>query len=469
MRSLSWLNAAWLAVLFFGLGQLPAAVLAQQVVPQVAPGAQEAETVAAEPTVPAAGPSLGELAERVRSALAAAEAALASEEARLDELAARNGRRTLPDGRPSGAQAAANTRLWGQLIRELEGDRRELRDALRGVLASVDPHVTELARRLSVQRGQAEARSEERAETEKAARDGQPAAQHQAEPEAVERGDAEGEYAVGRVFRDCPACPDMIVVPPGHFDMGSPDSEAGRDNDEGPVHQVTVGYRFAVGVHEVTRGEFGRFVSATNRVMGNKCATWRNDRWWDESGTNWRHPGFSQTDEHPVVCVSWNDAKAYARWLSRETGQRYRLLSESEWEYVARAGASGTRYWDDSQADQCRYVNGADAGTDFRRRAACQDGYAQTAPVGSFTPNGFGLHDVLGNVGEWVEDCWNASYSGAPSNGRAWRRGDCKLRVVRGGSWAYEPQGLRLANRYGDAAGRRGKVYGFRVARTLTR
>ena len=152
---------------------------------------------------------------------------------------------------------------------------------------------------------------------------------------------AEGEYAVGRVFRDCPDCPDMIVVPPGHFDMGSPDSEAGRDNDEGPVHQVTVGYRFAVGVHEVTRGEFGRFVSATNRVMGNKCATWRNDRWRDESGTNWRHPGFSQTDDHPVVCVSWNDAKAYARWLSRETGQRYRLLSESEWEYVARAGSVG--------------------------------------------------------------------------------------------------------------------------------
>ena len=467
MRSPFWLNAACFAVLFFGLGQLPVAVLAQQ-----------AETVAAEPAAPAAGQPLGDLSERVWSALAAAEAALASEEARLDDLAARNGRRTLPDGRPSGAQAAANARLWEQLIRELEGDRRDLRDALRGVLVSVDPHVTELARRLSVQREQAEARNE----MEKVTRDGQPATQHQAEPESVERGDAEGEeaaqqaadpaegeYAVGRVFRDCPACPDMIVVPPGHFDMGSPDSEAGRDDDEGPVHQVTVGYRFAVGVHEVTRGEFGRFVAATNRVMGNKCAMWRHDRWRDEAGTNWRHPGFSQTDEHPVVCVSWNDAKAYARWLSRETGQRYRLLSESEWEYVARAGAFGARYWDDSQADQCRYVNGADASTDFRRRAACEDGYAQTAPVGSFTPNGFGLHDVLGNVGEWVEDCWNASYSGAPSNGRAWRRGDCKLRVVRGGSWAYKPEGLRFANRYGEAAGLRGKVYGFRVARTLTR
>ena len=168
------------------------------------------------------------------------------------------------------------------------------------------------------------------------------------------------------------------------------------------------------------------------------------------------------------LCVSWNDAKAYARWLSQETGKRYRLSSEAEWEYVARAGSRAARYWKED-SDQCRNANGADASTDFRGRAACSDGYSETSPVGSYLANAFGLHDVLGNVWEWVEDCWNHTYSGAPSTGRAWRRGDCDLRIVRGGAWNDIPQGLRFADRYGDTAGLRGNIYGFRVVRTLER
>ena len=155
--------------------------------------------------------------------------------------------------------------------------------------------------------------------------------------------DAARGPAVGEVFKDCGHCPAMVAVPAGRFTMGSPSSEEGRYDDEGPQHRVTFDSPFAVGVHEVTRGEFGRFVSATGRSIGD-CWIWEDDEWNKDSGLSWRSPGFSQSDSHPVVCVSWDDAKAYASWLSRETGEEYRLLSEAEWEYVARAGTT-TRFW----------------------------------------------------------------------------------------------------------------------------
>ena len=254
---------------------------------------------------------------------------------------------------------------------------------------------------------------------------------------------------VGEVFRDCPHCPEMVVVPSGSFMVGS--------DDEGPGHRVTIGSPFAVGVHEVTRGEFGRFVSAPGRSMGNFCWTWLSAR--EFSGVwSWRHPGFPQTDSHPVVCVNWEDARAYVQWLSRETGESYRLLSESEWEYVARAGTV-TRYW-----------WGDDIG---RNRANC-DGCGsrrdddRTTPVGSFAANRFGLFDVHGNVWEWVQDCWNDSYAGAPGDERAWERGKCSRRVLRGGSWFDPPWYLRSAYRLRVDPGVRYGSAGFRVARTLT-
>ena len=277
---------------------------------------------------------------------------------------------------------------------------------------------------------------------------------------------------VGKVFRDCEGCPEMVVVSAGSFEMGSPSSEAGRGDDEGPVRRVTIGEQFAVGVKEVTRGEYGRFVRATGHSAGDSCWTYEDGEWKDRGGRNWEDPGFGQTDEHPVVCVNWEDAKAYARWLSDETGEGYRLLSESGWEYVARGGSGTARYW--GEDGQCRYANGGDRSVKGRYSdwkwevASCDDGHVHTAPVGSFAPNGFGLYDVLGNVWEWVEDCWNGSYAGAPSDGRAWESGDCGRRVLRGGSWSNGPRGLRSAYRDGDTSGDRDGYNGFRVARTLT-
>ena len=272
----------------------------------------------------------------------------------------------------------------------------------------------------------------------------------------------------GAVFRDCADCPEMVVVPTGSYMMGSPASEAGRAEWEGPVHQVTISQPVAVGVYEVTRGEFGRFVRATGYSTGDRCWTAENGKLEERSGRGWRNPGYRQGEREPVVCVSWEDAQAYVRWLSKETGERYRLLSEAEWEYVARGGTSTARYWGESEAEQCRHANGADAGTGSEWVVSCHDGYARTAPVGSYVANAFGLHDVLGNVWEWTQDCWNESYQGAPSDGRAWESGECGHRVLRGGSWLYIPWDLRSASRNWNSVGYRLIVNGFRLARTLT-
>ena len=291
-------------------------------------------------------------------------------------------------------------------------------------------------------------------------------------------------YAAGDVFRDCAACPEMVVIPAGTFMMGSPASEAGRYDDEGPRHQVTLG-SFALGRYEVTRAEYAAFVSATGHDVSGGChvldynADDRLYEWPHDENASWRSPGFSQGGDHPVVCVNWRDAQAFVDWLSRETGERYRLPSESEWEYAARAGTSTRRWWgDEAGAQQCEYANGGDATyeQEVLRRfvdadwgvAECTDGSARTAPVGSFSPNDFGLHDVLGNVWEWVEDCWHNDYSGAPSDGTAWERGgNCGRRVLRGSSWLGYSRTLRSAARYRYATGARLGGAGFRVSRTL--
>ncbi len=220
--------------------------------------------------------------------------------------------------------------------------------------------------------------------------------------------------------------------------MGSPSHETVRD-DEVPVHRVRIPESFAVGVYEVTFAEW----AACRR--GGGCTHDPGDLGWGRG-------------ERPVVHVSWSDAKEYVRWLSGETGAGYRLLSESEWEYVARAGTSSRYWWGDGVG---------------RNRANC-DGCGsrwddeETSPVGSFSANGFGLHDVHGNVWEWVEDCWHDDYEGAPSDGRAWATGgDCDRRVLRGGSWLNIPRLLRSAYRFRNAAGNRSDLIGFRIARTL--
>ena len=243
--------------------------------------------------------------------------------------------------------------------------------------------------------------------------------------------------------------------------MGSPSSEEGRQDYEGPQHRVTIPEPFAVGVHEVTRGEFRRFIDATGWNTGNSCRTYEGGEWRNRSDRGWLSPGFSQEDDHPVVCVSWDDARAYVRWLSRQTGKSYRLLSEAEWEYAARAGTTTRYHWGNAIGSSRANCRGD----------LCRDSYGYTSPVGSFGANAFGLHDVLGNVWEWTEDCWHRNYRGAPTDGRVWlwgNGGECSLRAPRGGSWENEPTRLRSAVRGLDDTGNRINKLGFRVARTLT-
>ena len=278
----------------------------------------------------------------------------------------------------------------------------------------------------------------------------------------AEQGDAsERQPSAGERFRDCPDCPAMVVVPAGSYRMGSVAWENGRDDDEGPVHDVTFAAPFALGVYEVTVAEFGRFVAETGYSAASSC-------WSDESSSSWRNPGFGQSGGHPVVCVSWSDAKNYAEWLRSKTGEVYRLASESEWEYAARTGTTTPWPWGLGEADQCRHANGRDASTQgLSGGAGCNDGHSWTAPVGSYAANAWGLHDMLGNALEWTEDCYNGSYAGAPSDGSVWEDGDCTKRVLRGGSWSFGPSDLRAAFRARSATGYRLYIVGFRVARTL--
>ena len=273
--------------------------------------------------------------------------------------------------------------------------------------------------------------------------------------------------APGARFRDCDGCPELVVVPAGTFRMGSTRGQA----DETPVHEARLD-AFALGRYEVTRGEFQAFVTATGHESAG-CSLVHGDGRLDwERRASWRRPGFEQENDHPAVCVSWTDAQAYARWLSEETGARYGLPSEAEWEYGARANTAGERYWDGASGPQCAYANAGDralgAGDWPLPVVNCTDGAARTAPVGSYGANGFGLHDVLGNVWEWTADCWHDDYRGAPADGSAWtRRGDCDRRVLRGGSWETVPAGLRSANRYQNGDNRAAAIVGFRVARVL--
>ena len=170
-------------------------------------------------------------------------------------------------------------------------------------------------------------------------------------------------------------------------------------------------------------------------------------KWRRQADSNWRSPGYEQDGSHPVTCISWQDAREYTRWLSRETQQTYRLLSASEWEYVARAGNSSVNVWGADNATACRSANVADHSAEEKYPGwqvfDCRDNYVHTAPVGTFTPNTFGLYDMAGNLFEWVADCWNSDYRGAPTDGTAWASGNCSRRVLRGGSWYSRPDYLR--------------------------
>ena len=273
----------------------------------------------------------------------------------------------------------------------------------------------------------------------------------------------------------------MVSIPAGEFRMG--DISGVGDEDELPVHRVSVD-AFELAKHEVTVAQFRRFVEATgyktdaerNAGSVSGCYTMQDKNWDWVGGVNWRNAhlqGSTQGADHPVVCVSWRDAKAYIRWLNRELNEQFRLPSEAEWEYAARAGSASRYPFGNDASRLCQWGNVADktplsGGTSWSDSADCRDGYAFTAPVGSFKPNAWGVSDMIGNVWEWIEDCWHTNYQGAPMDGSAWvSGGDCDLRVLRGGSFDIKPARVRSATRSRLGAAARISNFGFRLARTL--
>lgn len=249
--------------------------------------------------------------------------------------------------------------------------------------------------------------------------------------------------------------PAMVEIPALTFSMG--DSQGDGDPDERPVHEVEIDAPFALGQVEVTVAEFRQFVEATGDRTEDDCLSWSSGVFGYKKDASWRNPGFGQDDGHPVVCVSWNDARTYAQWLSEQTGHAYRLPTEAEWEYAARAGTETSYWWNNEFS---------------RNRANCDgcgshwDGKS-TAPGGSFAANPYRVHDTAGNAWEWVEDCWHEDYAGAPTDGSVWTVAECAQRVIRGGSWFNLPTHLRSANRGRSTPDYRIDFVGFRLARTL--
>jgi formylglycine-generating enzyme required for sulfatase activity len=274
---------------------------------------------------------------------------------------------------------------------------------------------------------------------------------------------AERDLKAGEAFRECPACPSMVSVPTGEFVMGSASSQLGHARDETPSHRVSIRHRVAISHYPVTVSQFDTFVTVSGYRPGETCRVFEGGNWVEKPGWSYRNPGFPQDGDHPAVCINWNDAIAYTNWLTARTGKPYRLPSEAEWEYAARAGTTTAFWWGDT-------IGPGDANYDWSlvygqgRRGKMLQG---TMPVKSFKPNPWQLYQVHGNVSEWVEDCWNASYDAAPTDGSAWLSGNCGRRILRGGSWGYDPKELRSSYREGVTQGYRNFNFGFRVARTL--
>lgn len=289
---------------------------------------------------------------------------------------------------------------------------------------------------------------------------------------------AAGDMPPGKVFKDCADCPEMVVIPAGSFTMGSSAAEqalanaagmpAAINNRESPQHGVKL-RSFAAGRFAVTRGEFAAFVRASNYQaeagQGDGCFFWTGIEWKKDKTLSWRSPGFPQEDDHPVVCVSWNDAMAYAQWVSRTSGKAYRLLSEAEREYATRAGTQTSFWWGDTI--NTRQANYAGTGKGYNGSPAGEWRKA-TVAVNRFATNPFGLYNLHGNVWEWVADCWHDTYNGAPGDGSAWTEACAgNQRVRRGGSWSGMPAMLRSAFRNRNFPDNRDIDIGFRLARTL--
>jgi formylglycine-generating enzyme required for sulfatase activity len=277
-------------------------------------------------------------------------------------------------------------------------------------------------------------------------------------------------------YRDALTGMEFVLVPEGSFIMGSPAEEVGRwekDDREGPQHRVEITRPFYLGKHEVTVGQFLKFVQdtgyKTEAENGGGAFTWVNGKWEKTEGIYWDNPGFPQSKSHPVTCVSWNDAHAFIRWLNRKSGRTYRLPTEAEWEYAARARTTTARFWGNDLNRTCEYANVADQtrspeGKTWEDRFECKDDYWFTAPVGSYQPNGFNLYDMLGNVWEWCEDWFDAKYYKKSPTQDPLGPSIGSERIVRGGGWRNLPRYVRSANRGSSLPDYRSYGLGFRIA-----
>jgi formylglycine-generating enzyme required for sulfatase activity len=312
-------------------------------------------------------------------------------------------------------------------------------------------------------------------------------------------------------FRDCPDCPEMVVVPPGQFLMGSSDEDTKRDfaaipkaagfralffTDRGiakwylpyehPQHQVSIPLPFTMSRYPITRDEFAAFVRETHYETEPCWLRGHPGRQPPPQSSAWMHPGFDQSDRDPVVCVGWKDAQAYIRWLNQRvthdgtdgSAGPYRLPSEAEWEYAARAGTQSARWWGDdigydhALCDGCntppcpepKMVNGRIVYPCANMPVAKP--IRHTLPVGSFPANPFGLYDILGNVAVITEDCWHDSYMGAPTDGSAWKDGSCRYRSGRGGSWLAAAWAVRSTTRTHAGIDETSNDSGFRIVRS---
>ena len=283
---------------------------------------------------------------------------------------------------------------------------------------------------------------------------------------AAAAADSQEQACLTRVIAN-PFAIELVWIPQGRFVMG--DVQGSGQSDEKPLHEVRI-EGFWMMRTEVTRGMFERFATRTGYDAGDRC--WVHDGGWvEKAGLNWRNPGFAQDANHPVTCVNWHDAQAFTAWLNRETGESLRLPSEAEWEYAARAGSDTIYYTGNAPAMLCSHANAADRSALKHYPGfavnACNDGYARTSPVAVFAANPWGLHDIYGNVWEWVEDCWNTSYAGAPADGSAYRRGDCSRRGFRGGGYGDIPHFARSTLRNRDKALHRKDDIGFRLVTSV--
>ena len=280
-------------------------------------------------------------------------------------------------------------------------------------------------------------------------------------------------------FRECtPECPLMVVIPAGTFSMGTDRLDVERDGREGPPHLVIFAKPFALGVYDVTRSEFAQFIRATGYQIRKGCNIVDSEgRWISDPDRDWQNPGFKQTDRDPVVCVSWNDAQAYVSWLNEKVRQKqdnpshgsYRLPSEAEWEYAARAGSTTGYYWGTEASHVLANYGIEDCGPCGVKKEGPDQWYF-TSPVGAFPANAFGLYDTSGNVWQWTQDCTHYSFAGAPADGSAWMTDTdraCYNHILRGGSWLDPGILLTVFVRNPWASDDRNYANGFRVALTL--